>query len=350
MDIKSRTARLMADKYVGNHYQLAGTRRYTLQDGYANGTSCVDVKTGTGLEYTVVLDRGLDLSLASYNGVNLTYLTENAESNPKFFNTYDSEWLRTFTAGLLTTCGPNNISDSCVDEGERLGLHGRWSTIPAKNVSVQNDFERGHIEISGTLYESVLFGPKLKITRTISSKIGSSEINIEDEIKNEGGVDAPLNVLYHINFGYPLVSEAVRVFVSSTNCEGCDEYSCERMNEVKGIKMPDGNNFEKNYNHVFDDTDENAIAYVRNDDLIDGVLFYIKFNTKQLPYLNQWTCESVKDYVLSLEPANVPCKPRSELREDGIFPYIKAGETVKHSLTLGVINGKDNIEFFIKNI
>ena len=120
--------------YLGNIYQIGGTRAYTLSDGSSNGCRCIDVKTGSGFDYTVVCDRGLDISLASYRGINLVHLTPNAETNPAFYDPWGAEWLRTFSGGLLTTCGPTYIGNACEDEGECLGQHGRFSALPARQV------------------------------------------------------------------------------------------------------------------------------------------------------------------------------------------------------------------------
>ena len=92
-------------KKIGNTAQIVGTRHYELTGGSSKGTKAIDVNTGSGLCFTIVPDRGMDISRASYKGVNLVFLTQNGEVNPAFYNPKDSEWLRSFFAGLLTTCG-----------------------------------------------------------------------------------------------------------------------------------------------------------------------------------------------------------------------------------------------------
>ncbi len=301
--------------YVGNTYQLFGTRHYQLTEGASNGCRCIDVRTGSGLEYTILCDRGLDISLASYKGINLAFLTQNAEANPAFYNPYDSEWLRTFSGGLLTTCGPNYLSSPCEDNGERLGLHGRWSSIAAKKVCDLTDFEKGEIRISGILYETVAMGHKVSIQRSISSKFGESVIIIDDEIKNDGSKPVPLNVLYHINFGYPFLDENTQISIPSKTISGYDEYTSVRMDEANTISRPFKDANEKNYLHTFDG--EQVMVKVCNPKLCDGLSAYIKFNSKDLPYMTQWVLEDYKDYVLAIEPANVPCESRNVLRKRG---------------------------------
>ena len=92
-------------KYTGNQAQIGGTRHYVLSDGWGKGLRAIDINSGNGLHYTIMPDRGMDISLASFKGNNLVFLTPNGETHPSFFEPEDLGWLRTFTGGLLTTCG-----------------------------------------------------------------------------------------------------------------------------------------------------------------------------------------------------------------------------------------------------
>lgn len=330
-------------KYIGNNYQLGGTRHYMLTDGVSSGCKCIDVRTGSGFDYTVVCDRGMDISLASYRGVNLAFLTENMESNPAYYNPAGDEWIRTFSGGLLTTCGPTHLGPPCTDEGESLGLHGRWSSLAGRQVCDLTDFDEGKIEIVGTLIDSAPFGHKLKIRRKIKSELGESFVTIEDRIKNEGSAPVPLNILYHINFGYPLLDESAEVHVCSDNCCGYDDYSRERMSEKDSIKSPCSENFEKNYLHTFSPDKKQVTVWIHNKNISDGLAVYITFDCSKLPYLTQWVFENIKDYVLALEPASVPCESRNILREKGLLPFINPGETTDFGVKIGVVSGNVNI-------
>lgn len=341
MRLDSKEGRKSTYHYIGNTYQIGGTRHYRLDDGPAHDCKCIDVRTGSGLEYTVVCDRGLDISLASYKGVNLVYLTEGMETNPAAVDPWETEWLRTFSAGLLTTCGPNHLGNPCEDQGEKLGQHGRWSSLAGRQVADLTDFEEGNIEIDGRLYEMVTMGHKIAIRRKIKSEFGKSFIVIEDEIRNEGNSPAPLTMLYHINFGYPFLNEDATVHIPSKECVGCDAYTTERLCEAGSVKNPAGDHFEKNYTHTFDD--EMVTAYIHNPQIANGLAVYIKFDSKALPYMTQWALENIKDYVVAIEPANVPCETRSVLREKGMLPEIAPGEVVKFRIEIGVIEGNEEI-------
>ncbi len=329
---------------MGNLLQLGGTRPYCLTDGSANGCRCIDVRTGSGFEFTVVCDRGLDISLASYRGINLTFLTANSETTPAFYVPVENEWLRTFTAGFLTTCGPTYLSNPCTDQNERLGLHGRFSCLPGRQICDLTDFSRGTIELTGTLYDAHTLGKKLRIRRRIRSRFGGNSVTVEDEFCNEGGISTPLTMLYHVNFGYPLLSEDAVIHVPSSHCRGYDDYSQQRMEERFRVSAPEAGKLEKNYLHTFEPDQKEAIACIWNKGLDGGLAAYVKFSPGQLPYLTQWVLEDRKDYIVALEPANVPCEPRNILRENNLLPILEPGESRTFRIELGVVSGNRAIE------
>ena len=122
-------------QYIGNSLQAGGTRHYELTDGRGRNMRGIDVNSGSGLQYTVLPDRGMDISLAFYKGHNLVYIPCNGETHPAFFEPENSGWLNTFDGGLLTTCGLTYLGAAVKDENDQLGLHGRYSTIPARQVA-----------------------------------------------------------------------------------------------------------------------------------------------------------------------------------------------------------------------
>ena len=58
---------------VGDMGQLAGVKRYVLDDGPSRGVEAVDVWTGSGLAFTVVPGRGMDIHAAGYAGRSLCW-------------------------------------------------------------------------------------------------------------------------------------------------------------------------------------------------------------------------------------------------------------------------------------
>lgn len=319
--------------YVGNAYQVCGTRHYTLTQGFSRGVNAIDVRTGGGLEYTILPDRGLDISLASFRGENLTYLTPNGEANASFYDAVGDGWFRTFFAGLLTTCGHENVGDACSDEGRSFGLHGRQNVIPAKNVCDLST-RGGDILISADIEDSVCFGAKIRAKRTISSACGENIIRVTDEFENYGIKDEPLLLLYHINFGYPLLCEDTRVFVDAMKTEPYDDYSAENASHMFAFSKPNSDARETNYIHTLTNYARYSQSEIRHP---SGLGMYIRQKTDELPYLNHWKMENPVDYVLALEPSNVRCVGRRTLRETGELPILRAGEMTKIEIEFGIL-------------
>src|SRR5699024_12196597 len=63
------------------------------------------------------------------------------------------------------------------------------------------------MSITDTVFQSSDFGPHLKLKRTVSARLDESVIHVHDEVTNVGNEPAPHMILYHCNFGWPLVDE-----------------------------------------------------------------------------------------------------------------------------------------------
>ena len=86
------------ERYIGNIHQLGGTFQYEFDSGSSKGVRAIEFRTGGGLSFTVLPDRGLDIAYCTYRGTNLVYITPNGIVTPSFYHPQGSEWLRTFFA------------------------------------------------------------------------------------------------------------------------------------------------------------------------------------------------------------------------------------------------------------
>jgi hypothetical protein len=316
-------------KYIGNIAQIGGSRHYVLADGRGRNMRAIDVNSGAGLNYTILPDRGMDISLASYKGHNLVYLPCNGETHPAFFEPQGFGWLNTFTGGLLITCGITYLGAPVKDGDEELGLHGRYSTIPARQVSDLSEWvgDEYHIRLKGIIEEGHIFGQKLKVEREISSVQGKNIISIIDTITNFGYKTSPFTILYHMNLGYPLLSEQSELQIDPVSTVPATPYAAEGINEFRRFVKPIANCQEQVYFHkMYDGSSNEAMVCLQNKNI--GVALGIKFNADKLPYLTEWKMMGMGEYVLGLEPCNVPAKNRVALKEENILPFLNPGESV----------------------
>jgi hypothetical protein len=335
------------ERRLGNISQLGGVRSYELREGNSKGTCAYDFRTGSGFEFTVLLDRCLDISLASWKGTNLVYLTPNGEVNPAFYSSQGSEWLRNFFAGLLTTCGFTYFGPPCVDGNEPLGLHGRAANSPAKKVCDLSGWDGDEylLKVSGIIEECSLFGDKLRLTRTVSAGIGEKRLFIEDCVENFGFKESPFNILYHINPGFPLLDEGAKLLISAEKCSAYDRQSEAELEEACNFEAPRKDFAEQNfYYEMLGDEQGMAQAALINPALQLGL--YLRFPVDALPWLSEWKMTGEGDYVVGLEPCNTLLDSRPKLRDQGILPMLAPGEQRKITLEIGVLDGAEEIAGF----
>jgi galactose mutarotase-like enzyme len=324
-------------KYVGNLSQAGGCRHYTLSDGWGRGIRATDINTGSGLQYTVLPDRGMDISLAGFKGVNLVYLTCNGETHPAFYEPEGTGWLRTFTGGLLTTCGLTHLGPPSVDVGEQLGLHGRFSTIPAKQFADLSDWENDKYlyRLKGIIEEGYLFGNKLRLEREIVSTLGQNTIRLTDKITNFGNKPSPYTILYHMNFGYPFLTEDTELAIDPLKTLPRDEDAGSGIKEFRKFIKPQPDYREQVFFHTMKG-DKNGETSVTISNKETGIAVSLRFNINQLPYLTQWKMMGYGEYVLGIEPSNVLCKSRKTLREENSLPFLQPGESTTNTLEISV--------------
>jgi hypothetical protein len=324
-------------KYIGNLSQLGDCRHYTLTEGRARGMRATDIRTGSGLQFTILPDRGMDISLASFKGINLIYLTCNGETHPSYFEPEGVGWLRTFAAGLLTTCGLTYLGPPCEDNGEQLGLHGRFSAIPARQFSDLSgwDGDDYHYKLKGIIEEGYLFGKKLRMEREISSVCGQNVIRIKDSVTNFGNGPSPYTILYHMNFGYPLLSEDAELMINPAQTLPRDKDAVSGLNELRKFIKPQLAFSEQVFFHTMKGNIEGEATITLNNRKA-GIGVGIKFNVHQLPYVNHWKMMANGEYVLGIEPSNVLCKSRNILREENSLPFLQPGESTTNNIEIAV--------------
>ena len=324
-------------QYIGNLSQIGGCRHYILEDGWGRGMRATDINTGSGLQYTVLPDRGLDISLAAYKGVNLVYLSCNGETHPAFYESEGIGWLRTFAGGLLTTCGLTHLGPPCMDDGEQLGLHGRYSTIPVKQFADLSDWEGNDYlyKVKGIIEEGYIFGNKLRMEREISSVRGQNVIRLTDKITNFGNKPSPYTILYHMNFGYPLLSEDAELIIDPLNTVPRDADADHGIKEFRSFIKPQPAYNEQVFFHTLKGNQHGETSVTLRNKRI-GTAVSLHFNIKQLPYITQWKMMGYGEYVLGIEPCSVLCKSRKALREDNALPILKPGESTTNILEVTV--------------
>lgn len=325
---------------LGNMDQIAGIRESEYTDSSRKGLRTLEIYNAAGLRFTVLPDRCMDIYDFSYKGCNLSFHAKNGLSTGR--NTAEDEFFHQWPGGMLFTCGLANVGNACVDDGVHP-IHGRIGSTPAKHVSISEDWQDDNyiLSVSGEMWETRLYGRQLSLHRTISTGLYDKTVKITDTIKNHGNVDEEFMLLYHINYGYPLLDANGTVVCSSASVQPQNEHSRDCVH----LCEPDAQPLHQLYLHTY--KGDFAHAAVINPNM--KLAGYVEFDTSTLPYLCEWKHMSPHDYVVALEPCNCIGLGRVEERKNGTLQVLRAYSSVSHALSLGVLDGDVDIQTFIKS-
>lgn len=332
-------------KRVGDVSQIADARECTLTSGKAEGVRAIEVKTGSGLEFTVLPSRALDISWAAYQGKPISFISKSGVVRPDVYEKDGLSFLRNFTCGMVTTCGLTYMGAPCEDQGEALGLHGRISNIPAQDVSVYKEWidDDFVIKIRGKVSESSIFGENLVLTREIETHLGDKSFKVHDVVENLGFDKTPFMLLYHVNFGYPIVSENSRLVMScDTKVEARDEEAQKGLEKYDTFEAPQHGYQEQVFFHTVNTQDSEVCAAIFNDELKYGG--YIKYNTKEFTHLGEWKLMGEGDYVVGIEPGNWYPLGRAEARKRNELKYLEPGEKAEFHYEIGVLESEEDLK------
>ena len=313
--------------YIGHCSQIGGVEEVRLVGGKGDGMRLFQVRNGAGLEMTVCTDRCADIYRLSYKGDNMGYFSPCGYVAPAYYDDRDAGFLKSFTAGFLTTCGLTAVGSPCTDEGEVLPLHGTIGNTPCERICWDEDAENFYIR--AVVSDSRIFDSKLVLNRTISVSKTAGRFTVSDVIENQGDTESPLMVMYHMNMGYPLLSENSVVEIPSIEVTPRNEHAAEDLATWNKILPPTPNFEEQCYYHKMGSVGQ---ASIYNPDIRKGLV--ISFDPKTLDHFTQWKMMGYRDYVLGLEPGNCTPDGRDVMRREGKLKFLKPGESIAYEVTI----------------
>ncbi len=319
------------NKYIGHESQLYGVEEHRLVGGRGDGMRLLQVKNGRGLEFTVSADRCADISRLSFRGINMGYFSPCGYVAPAYYDDRDAGFLKSFTAGFLTTCGLTAVGTPCEDQGESLPLHGTIANMPAEQICWEQDEKE--IRIHAVIKDEGIFSHKLVLYREIICSTEVNTITIKDRIVNRGDTESPVMVLYHMNMGYPLLSEKAKVYIPSCRVMARNERAKEGIETWRQMLPPTPGFEEQCYFHKFEGK---GVAGIYNPDIGQGLV--ITFDADSLQYFTEWKMMGVRDYVLGLEPGNCHPDGRNKMREDGKLTVLEPGENVTYQVKTTIVD------------
>ena len=332
---------------VGDMTQLASARRAELVEGNERGSDLIEVFNASGLCFSILPGRSLDVASAHYKGMSLGFRGSTGDVGPAFYEPQGYGWMRGFFGGLVTSCGMIFTGHPEVDpeeEDEELGLHGRLSFIPAKGVVAECGWEGEDyvVRVRGKMREAVVFGTNLELTREISTVLGEKCLRIYDRIENLSVDRSPLMFVYHTNPGFPVLDAGSRVLINSEKSTEWLEDKEVSPEDYTVAREPQQDAHDDVYIHrPIADKEGNVHVGLINDNLQLGL--YWKFPIEEMPVVTHWQHFHRGTYVTGIEPGNVSMLGRAWNRKYGYLQYIQPGEIREFHMEIGILEGENEI-------
>lgn len=314
-----------------------------------SGMRVIEAWNSSGLTFTVMLDRGLDIWTAHYKGIPLTWISQGSPHLPDF----GLSFLQQFNGGLLTTCGLTHVGppEHDAQTGEFRDLHGRFSRLRSDNVQILpvwmkdkvNEKEYYTLELSGFVSQSGLFKEQLRLERTYFMTLGRPEIDIFDKVTNLGDTPTPLMLLYHFNVGFPLVSKGAKLYTPHQAVYPREDVARAGLDTWADYEAASRGYAEQVFFHHVKtagsgSTSEAALLH-------EDFGLSISWDTHSLPYLTQWKNTRQGIYVSGIEPGNCIPEGQNAARSSGRLVMIEPGRDNAHRFhcRVSVLDGVDAV-------
>ena len=355
---KTLSRRQVAER-SGMLSQFAGVRLMTLGDGVERGIRMLEFRTGSGLRFTALVDRALDIADCDFKGQAIGWHSPSGFRHPGLHD-YEGEsglaWARSFS-GLLVTCGLDHIlgredvpAENYNYPGKKTvthSLHGRVGTIPARLAGYGErwDGDRCVLWAEGIVQQAAVFGEDLHLIRRIEADVGGNEIRLSDRVVNHGFNRTPHMYFYHINVSHPLLDQGSRYLAPIRDVVWAghtgERYEAQKVG-YRTAPAPQLGFSEQVWQHEMaaNAAGEVPVAVV-NDRL--GLGFEVVTRKDQLPCAYQWQNFQAGQYALGIEPSTHHVLGNLAARERGEMIWLEHGESRSYDAVFRVLDGADEI-------
>lgn len=320
-----------------------------LHGGRQEGVDLLIVDNGV-MKITLVPTRGMGIKEVKAADLRLGWDSPVKEVvNPAFIDLESRGglgWLDGFNE-MLVRCGYEWTGHPGVDDDGRLkSLHGRVQNIPASVVSVTVDDEPPYaIHVLGRVDERTFKMSELVTWTQLSVVPGQAEFALQDKLTNHADYENEYQIIYHGNFGAPILEEGAMVSTPVKQISPFNDYAKAGLKSWQTYLGPTKGFDEMVFNLVpYSDADGNTLAVLNNRAGNAGVA--VGYNTRQLPVLTLWknTDTRAQGYVTGIEPGTSYAYSTKYQRPLGLVPKIQPGETKTFDLTYRLLQNADEVK------
>ncbi len=337
--------------------------KLTLHGGKQEGVDLIVIDNGR-LRIRVIPTRGMGILDVKRGDIRLGWDSPVKEVvHPRHINLHDRGglgWLEGFNEWLVR-CGLefagqpgkdsfiNNLGETAEMD---LTLHGKIANIPASEVEVLIDEVPPYrIRVRGRVDERMFYGPKLELWTEIATQPGSNRFTLSDRLTNHGSHDQEFQLIYHANYGPPLLEEGTRFVGSVSRVYPFNEHAARDVETFDHYAAPKIGFVEQVYTiYPLADEQGRTTVALRNQDATRAVS--MSYSIAQLPYLTLWknTNSLEEGYVTGIEPGTGFTYNRRVERQFGRVPKLRPGETRHFGIEVAIHEGEAEVSRVLDQI
>lgn len=341
--------------YLTNVEHAKGAPTFSMQNSVLRGGLQEDVEVLTlisdGLTIKLSPTRGLGILSVEGDGVRLGWDSPVEEvvhpNNINLESRGGNGWLDGFNE-MMVRCGFEWTGHAVQADGMMYTLHGRAQNTPVSKLFVDIEDEAPYtITVSGLIKEKAFKKSNLETWVRISHVPGTKEFTVHDTVTNQGDYPRDYQIIYHSNFGTPILEEGAKFVAPVKEVSPFNDYAATGLKNWQTYLGPTKNFDEMVYNiFPYADSKNQTQVMLANKAGDKGV--GISFNTKQLPVLTLWkNTDTLKQgYVTGIEPGTSFAYPVTIEREQKRVPQLEPGKSADFKLTYSLLSNKDDVKTY----
>jgi hypothetical protein len=218
-----------------------------------------------------------------------------------------------------------------------------------KGYGVRWEGDRCFLYAEGEVSQAAVFAENLRLERKIEVEVGADTISVRDRVSNLGFHPTPHAYLWHVNLGWPVVSEGARLVAPIENTA----WSLRANEADERGPLTQAAPRSPATQQVFDhrlkiEADGTARAALVNDSFVTdcglrGLAVEIAYDGRAMPSLFQWQYFQAGNYVVALEPCSVHAGSRADWRRRGELRILQHGEQIDYRLDITPHQGESAI-------
>lgn len=327
-------------KLSGDAFSL---QQKVLHGGKQEGSKVLTITSKNGLTIALSPTRGMDLLHVNGDGIRLGWDSPVDEVvNPAYINLESRNglgWLEGFNE-MMVRCGYEWTGHPVVKDGRIYTLHGKAGNTPASRVEVTIDDKAPHeIRVRGLLKEHTFKKANLETWTELRYVPGAKSFTLHDVLTNRGDYPHDYQIIYHSNFGTPILEKDSRFIAPLKSVSPFNDYAKTGLKTWNTYGAPARDFDEMVFNLVPKaDSSGKTLAAVINSKGDKGAS--IEFDTHQLPLLTMWkNTDTLKQgYVTGIEPGTNYAYPVTIEKEQGRVRQLQPGQSTTFELTYTLLS------------